>query len=154
MQDSIEAALQRAGITADLLALKGAEGLQAYNTRVNFLAQHRFWRDLLMVKGYLGKDDNNTGGGGLIILAPNVQVCPGHLTTCQCSECVELWNQSCKGFLEVQQRRRDQLERELAEMSPRPSLPVAPAEVVVPEFEDDEPDDWSDREPRPGEIGG
>lgn len=106
--DFVQSALARAGITDDKLAQVAAEGLEAKNYRYltdrdgnivdviempDHQNRHRFWRDLLMVKGYLGSDREQVASGGLMIIVPEqARVVKGHPPTCTCDECIKAWN--------------------------------------------------------------
>jgi len=146
-RSSIDKALSAVGVTDEKLAAVLDGGLDATELRSitvvdgddeyreevrepDWHARHKFLTTALTLKGHL-KNDEGVQQGGLIIIAPSVQVVEGHAPTCQCSECIDLWNRNSRGFLEAQQRRRDALERELADMGPRPALKVAPSEVIA-----------------------
>jgi|SRR5579885_407997 hypothetical protein len=106
-------AFERAGITDDRLAQVAAEGLEAKQIKLiadrdgrvidaidmpDHKNRHAFWRDILMAKGVLGRDREDTvAGGGLIIIAPQeVSVVPGHPPACTCQECIDAWNEKTK----------------------------------------------------------
>ena len=124
MQDSIETALARVGITEERLAEVASEGLNAEFVR--YFAQdgevtderrdrdwksiHAFWRDLLMVKKYLGSDreDANAAPGGLMIINGSVQINTRHKAGCQCEECVSAWEAQARDVLATQVQREIQ----------------------------------------------
>jgi hypothetical protein len=56
-------------------------------------SRHKFLQTYMQVKGYLGRDVDAAAPGGLIILAPTVEVVPGHAPTCNCDECCQLWEE-------------------------------------------------------------
>jgi hypothetical protein len=155
MQDSIHTALLAVGITDARLAEVASEGLSAEFVR--YFAQdgevtderrdrdwksiHAFWRDLLMVKSYLGSDreDANAAPGGLMIINGPVQINTGHKVGCQCQECVKAWEEQACDVLATQARR--EVEMNIADVPS--TLPAQePERQAAPQNDDN--DDWDD----------
>jgi len=150
--------LERVGITDEKVFGVYSEGMDAKETRLivrdgevkdavevpDWHARHKFARDLLMVQGHLGNDrDSGAGGGGLIIIAPEVaRVVPGHPAACVCDECIAAWNEKTK-TLSAQAERAMAIDAEIIE-NPR-ALPGA-LEELGDELETDEEDDFSNRD--------
>lgn len=156
LDESVHAALLRAGITNDRLFAVASEGLDAKSTRLvtdkdgrvvdaiefpDHQNRHRFWRDLLMVKGYLGREDTSqVPSGGLIIIAPDAaKVVPGHVETCMCEECIAAWDEKTKE-LRLLEEKRNANDAELVESAVdgvpmKPSQPSDPESSTAPESE-------------------
>ena len=132
--ESLQAALDRAGITDEKLFEVAGEGLDAFLTRIltdkngnvtdtikikDFHAIHKFWRDLLMVKGYLGREEpQQQASGGLIIIANDAaKVVPGHSETCMCDECIAAWEEKTKELRQLELKRHA-IEAEIIETAP------------------------------------
>jgi hypothetical protein len=112
--DFVQSALVKAGITDDKLFSLGAQALEAESTKLitdsdgniveaiklpDWQNRHRFWRDLLMVKGHLGSEREMPATGGLMIIVPDqARVVAGHPPACSCQECAAAWNERTKEF--------------------------------------------------------
>ena len=111
-KDLVQDALERNGITDDRLYELAQNALDAKNYKVitdsdgnvietvaipDWQNRHRFWRDLLAVKGHLGSDREMAATGGLMIIVPDqARVVPGHPPACNCEQCIAAWNERTK----------------------------------------------------------
>lgn len=117
----VETALEENGITDDRLAQVGAAGLEANEVRLivqdgvvvdavnipDWHGRHKYWRDLLLVKGHLGKDAETNGAGGLIVIATSaVQNETGHPAACACEVCATAWEAKSREYLAQHRRMR------------------------------------------------
>jgi hypothetical protein len=148
--DLVQNALLKNGITLDLLDDVGKDGLKANSVKLVYdenvidsiaipdhHARHKFWRDYNMMHGRLGSEKESAGGGGLIIIAPELaKVVPGHNVACTCDACIDAWNEKTK-HLATQAARQMAIDMEIVEA--RASAPESLN--LTPE---DPEDDWED----------
>jgi hypothetical protein len=142
LEVSVPEALDRAGITDSRLDSVALSGLDAEDTRLiiqdgivtdavgvpDWKARHNFWRDLNLMKGRLRPDEQQIGGG-LIIVAPHeINLTPGHPPNCQCAKCALSWEAEAVGAM-----RRVAREQQAAR--------TVDGEVVEPDPETTDPQD-------------
>lgn len=153
---TVQEALERNGITLELLDQVGKDGLKAdslkliYDEKGNVVdsiavpdqhARHKYWRDFNMMYGRLGSErESGAGGGGLIIIAPeDAKVVDGHPPVCTCDECIAMWNEKTK-HIAAKAARQMAVDAEIVEQ-PKP----LPESFDAPE-DDFKTDDFSDRD--------
>lgn len=157
--ESIQAALARAGITDAKLFELAAEALAAENVRLitnrdgnltdaisfpDWLARHKFWQDLLKVKGFLGREEPPAPVGGLIIIAPDAaKVLPGHAATCMCQECIAAWDEKTKELRRLEAR-RSAIDAEISDNA----IDGAPSNDLAPPGTEEEEDFYEADPPR------